>query len=424
MPELVGTSLTPGFTELLANWDSVLQSLDRVSAYTAERANEPLSARLGSFRAARPTLFGESPEGSEWQSLKGGGYPTTEVVTVKEAADSLVIQGAGCERHQRFPLQKLEQRFAQEEVRSLLDLAFHRWALLIHVQAKEDATSVHRQQSREDQNRLLEVENALKTEKDKVQRLQAVRGRYAEVLRKSCLEAQRKETLNTVFQVWHLEIRRRTEELQKQQLSQRTLEVAQVTEEVRQLRVELEAAKGEKVEALDMAQQELHRLTLELGKSQVTPSAPIRVDATKDSERTRQLTELSIKLARSEADHAEAKSQVDPLRSQVITARRQLEMTYVLLNPKEAPDPRTGSRDRDLAVTHLWQVLERLRDVPQNSVEKLEKIHGSGEGESPSAMSTPNIQSSLSLPSLSSASGTPCTTRSRSKGKWVPATPW
>ena len=49
---------------------------------------------------------------------------------------------------------------------------------------------------------------------------------------------------------------------------------------------------------------------------------------------------------------------------------------------------------------------------------------GWGEGESPSAMSTPNIQSSLSLPSLSSASGTPCTTRSRSKGKWVPATPW
>lgn len=27
--------------------------------------------------------------------LKRGGYPTTEVVTVKEAADSLVIQGAG-----------------------------------------------------------------------------------------------------------------------------------------------------------------------------------------------------------------------------------------------------------------------------------------------------------------------------------------
>ena len=27
--------------------------------------------------------------------LKRGGYPITEVVTVKEAADSLVIQGAG-----------------------------------------------------------------------------------------------------------------------------------------------------------------------------------------------------------------------------------------------------------------------------------------------------------------------------------------
>ena len=26
----------------------------------------------------------------------------------------------------------------------------------------------------------------------------------------------------------------------------------------------------------------------------------------------------------------------------MITARRQLEMAYVLLNPKEAPDPRTG----------------------------------------------------------------------------------
>jgi len=418
MPEL-GTSLTPGFTELLANWDSVLQSLDRVSAYTAERANEPLSARLGSFRAARPALFGESPEGSEWQSLKGGGYPSE---VVKEA-DSLVIQG--CEKRQRFPLQKLEHRFAQEEVRNLLDLAFHRWALLIHVQAKEDATSVHRQQSQEDQNRLLEVENALKTEKDKVQRLQALRGRYAEVLRKSCLEVQRKETLNTVFQVWHLEIRRQREELKKQQLSQRTLEVSQATEEVRQLRVELEAAKEEKVEALGVAQQELHRLTLELEKSQVTPPLipPVHVDSTKDSERTRQLTQLSIKLARSEADHAEAKSQVDPLRSQVITARRQLEMAYVLLNPKEAPDPRAGSRDRDLAVTHLWQVLERLRDVPQNPVEKLEKIHGNGAVESPSAMSTPNIQSSLSLPSLSSASS-PCTTRSRSKGKWVPATPW
>ena len=37
------------------------QSLDRVSAYTAERANEPLSARLGSFRAARVETCLRSP---------------------------------------------------------------------------------------------------------------------------------------------------------------------------------------------------------------------------------------------------------------------------------------------------------------------------------------------------------------------------
>lgn len=31
----------------------------------------------------------------------------------------------------------------------------------------------------------------------------------------------------------------------------------------------------------------------------------------------------------------------------MITARRQLEMAYVLLNPKEAPDPRTGDSLED-----------------------------------------------------------------------------
>ena len=112
------------------------------------------------------------------------------------------------------------------------------------------------------------------------------------------------------------------------------------------------------------------------------------------------------------------------------------------------------TRDRDLAVTHLWQVLERLQEVPHpvtwicywaNFVlwlhqtrknyqedswfligtvldvldpgshscqeEKNEKKFGLSD--SPSAMSTPNIQSSLSLPSLSSASSP--SVRSRSK---------
>ena len=51
-----GTGLTSGFTELLANWEQVLQSLDRVSAYTAERANEAAVRLAGRERAAAQGL--------------------------------------------------------------------------------------------------------------------------------------------------------------------------------------------------------------------------------------------------------------------------------------------------------------------------------------------------------------------------------
>ena len=49
-----------------------VQSLDRVSAYTAERASEPVSARLGSFRAARvETLSSISVrKGGKWAMNK------------------------------------------------------------------------------------------------------------------------------------------------------------------------------------------------------------------------------------------------------------------------------------------------------------------------------------------------------------------
>lgn len=53
----IGTGLTPGFGEILKNWDNVLKALDKVNAYTAERANESAAKLAESCKAAsgKPT---------------------------------------------------------------------------------------------------------------------------------------------------------------------------------------------------------------------------------------------------------------------------------------------------------------------------------------------------------------------------------
>lgn len=410
----LGTSLTPGFTELLTNWDQVLKSLDRVSAYTAERANEEPSARLSGLRTGRPQLFGETPDGSEWQSLqKPGGYPSK----VKELPEHLQEPGftgieLGSVRQTGrggVVLERFERRVAQQEAQNLLQLIIHSWRC-----ASMQASDVVAGEAKD-----------LKTEREKLHRLQEVRRSRCTDALQCWQQVQRRDTLRATFQVWQEEIRRQAEALQKERISQSTLDAAQASEVQCQLRRELEKSRAAEEAAtaqasstrmaLHVAEEELARLKAELASSNqllqvkqaqvVGPVATATADPVKESQRSRQLTDLSIKLARAEAEVSEVKSQVEPLTAQLGMARGQLEVAYGLLNKEKGT-----TRDRDLAVTHLWQVLERLQEVPHPE-EKNEKKFGLSD--SPSAMSTPNIQSSLSLPSLSSASSP--SVRSRSK---------
>lgn len=417
----LGTSLTPGFTELLSNWDQVLKSLDRVSAYTAERAQEEPSARLTSLRSGRPQLFGETPDGSEWQSLqKPGGYPSKVVPELPEHLQEPRFSGielgsvrqTGCGG---IVLDRFERRVAQQEAQNLLQLMINCWRSVKASGVKEVAG---------------EEAHDVKTEREKLHRLQEMRrSRCTDALR-CWQQVQSRDTLSTTFQVWREEIRRQAEVLQKERISQSTLDAAQASEVQCELRRELEKSRAAEEAAaaeassarmaLHVAEEELARLRPELAtsnqllqvKQAQAPMAPMAstapVDAVKESERSRQMTDLSIKLARAEAEVSEVKSQVEPLTAQLGMARRQLEVAYALLNKEKG-----NTRDRDLAVTHLWQVLERLQEVPHPEEKNEKKL---GLSDSPSAMSTPNIQSSLSLPSLSSASSPSVRSRSNPTG--------
>mmetsp|Transcript_79383 Transcript_79383/g.125229 ORF Transcript_79383/g.125229 Transcript_79383/m.125229 type:complete len:448 (-) Transcript_79383:103-1446(-) len=425
----LGTSLTPGFTELLTNWDQVLKSLDRLSAYTTERANEEaeVSVRLSGLRRDRPRLFGETPDGSEWQSLqKPGGYPPK----VKEMPEHLQEpRFTGIDLQSVRPrgggvvLERLERRVAQQEAQNLLQLLINSWRC-VSAQAVLASEVVAGE----------EVKAQDLTE-EKLHRLQEVRrSRCTDAL--TCWQqVQRRDTLSATFQVWREEIRRQAEALQKERLRQSTLDAAQASEVQCQLRRELEKSRAAEEAAaaqasstrmaLHVAEEELARLKAELATSNqllqekqaaaTAATAATAADPMKESQRSRQLTDLSIKLARAEAEVSEAKSQVEPLTAQLGMARGQLEVAYGLLNKEKGT-----TRDRDLAVTHLWQVLERLQDVAHPEEKNEKKL---GLSTSPSAMSTPNIQSSLSLPSLSSASSPSVRSRSKPSGGPEPREP-
>lgn len=426
----LGTSLTPGFTELLTNWDQVLKSLDRLSAYTTERANEEVevSVRLSGLRRDRPRLFGETPDGSEWQSLqKPGGYPSK----VKEMPEHLQEpRFTGIDLQSVRPrgggvvLERLERRVARQEAQNLLQLIINSWREGVSAQAVLASEVVAGE----------EVKDL--TEEKLRKRLQDVRrSRCTDALTCCWQQVQRRDTLSATFQVWREEIRRQAEALQKERLRQSTLDAAQASEVQCQLRRELEKSRAAEEAAaaqasstrmaLHVAEEELARLKAELATSNqllqekqaaaTAATAATAADPMKESQRSRQLTDLSIKLARAEAEVSEAKSQVEPLTAQLGMARGQLEVAYGLLNKEKGT-----TRDRDLAVTHLWQVLERLQDVAHPEEKNEKKL---GLSTSPSAMSTPNIQSSLSLPSLSSASSPSVRSRSKPSGGPEPREP-
>ena len=133
------------------------------------------------------------------------------------------------------------------------------------------------------------------------------------------------------------------------------------------------------------------------------------------SESHRLLTDLTIKLAQAEAETAEARTQASQssvnaqhLQTALSDMRRELEIVYGLLSNSEGTHQDalrnlTGTlRDREIALAHLRHLLEKLREPPA-PVQEDEDLKRRLTADTPSA-STPGIQSSLSLPSLSSVS--------------------
>ena len=132
------------------------------------------------------------------------------------------------------------------------------------------------------------------------------------------------------------------------------------------------------------------------------------------SESHRLLTDLTIKLAQAEADTAEARThasqsnaETQHLHAALADARRELEIVYGLLSNSEGAHQDTlrhlkGTiRDRELAMAHLRHLLERLREPPSPTKEDEDLKRRAADTPS---VSTPGIQSCLSLPSLSTVS--------------------
>ncbi|CAK9055837.1 unnamed protein product [Durusdinium trenchii] len=192
------------FSEILSHWDQVLQSLDRLSTYTAERAGD---GKAACCRTERPLLLGQTPEGSEWQALrKPGGYPCRPAGVSLEARELQVSASLPEERSQGtsrdhdapvprsvgFPDGPLPQRALGERPRVLVERLAREEAcgvlqLIVNAWREERWKQGLRAKA-------VLMQNALKSEREKLRRRVALAD-----------QVQLKEALRLSFHAWHLE---------------------------------------------------------------------------------------------------------------------------------------------------------------------------------------------------------------------------
>lgn len=408
-PPGLGTGLTPGFSEILSHWDQVLQSLDRLSTYTAERAGD---GKAACCRTERPLLLGQTPEGSEWQALrKPGGYPCRPAGVSLEARELQVSASLPEERSQGtsrdhdapvprsvgFPDGPLPQRALGERPRVLVERLAREEAcgvlqLIVNAWREERWKQGLRAKA-------VLMQNALKSEREKLRRRVALAD-----------QVQLKEALRLSFHAWHLEgrhskaLKALPSHVPDRGVTSTALPSSESQvdhdgrlEALAQERDDAVANAAASKTALVDAQQQLAVLKAELARSKAAPAEA----KTSDSERCRQLTDLSIRLARSEAREAEAKAFLEQL-------RRPLERALEAL--KDEKNVKGTVVHRELCC-QLYQLLERLR-VEGTPKPKDAKVD--------STASTPNLPSSFSLPSLSTASSPSARSRSKNSERSAP----
>ncbi|CAJ1430193.1 unnamed protein product [Effrenium voratum] len=427
-----------GFGELLAGWDQVLQSLDRVNAYTAERANDAAARLAETCKAQRPALVASVFEEPPKPRVRGRIAPPElqrwipeDFQTSEAALPPPRFASRGSEL-----LERLEQHMLREESRVWQRDLFKTW---VEAGATSRSQRLKAQGQEQGQAFIQQVQQSLKAERDTISRLREVRTERCRQALGSWQEVQLIQLQLSVFQVWRDGARAqrveaaeasqrqsaaaREEEVRHlQSLAQKTeAEAAETLEELQRLRQELSSKDAqlkqsaaalqaaETSEELQRLRQELSAKDAQLKQNEAALQEARRAPAVKPPDESRLVTDLSIRLAKSEADGAEQRAllqkrtfDLEAVKGQLSSARRELEVVYATLADSSELKNLKGLRDRDLALAHLRHLMETLQDPPAPVKEdeglKRRSI------DSPATASTPNLQSSLSLPSLSSAS--------------------
>eukprot|EP00930_Biecheleria_cincta_P053704 TRINITY_DN3933_c1_g1_i1.p1 TRINITY_DN3933_c1_g1~~TRINITY_DN3933_c1_g1_i1.p1 ORF type:complete len:541 (-),score=152.20 TRINITY_DN3933_c1_g1_i1:40-1626(-) len=476
----IGTGLTPGFGEILKNWDNVLKALDKVNAYTAERANESAARLAESCKAERPALFGETLEGCEWQAhsrarppqegVSSFEWPSLSLSAAEGGSSSSTSAGAGKAANGRSlgepALARWEAHFARKAEWALQAEIFVEWRQSIasgRAVVSDEAFEALETAMESAKGLSEDLQKQLSVEQELAARLRLARSVRCKEALSYFQQASVQEMARACFDAWHAEKRsaassveqmRRAEDVdaelrkkdtdlerlqgelelhsQRQQVAEEQLasSVAASTaaaevaaEALRISQEEAKAAAGEAAEAkeqlqstnqalgeatsqLNSAQAELTDLKRQLGAMnqevqhlRASSSQEAAAAARKD------LGELSLQLARSQADTAEARtearhhrSEAERLQAAFAHGRKELEIVYGVLSGLEGSHQDTvknlkgALRDREAAVAHLYHILEQFREplAPIASDEDLIR------------RSSAQLQASRSMPSLSS----------------------
>ncbi|CAE8647750.1 unnamed protein product, partial [Polarella glacialis] len=182
------------------------------------------------------------------------------------------------------------------------------------------------------------------------------------------------------------------------------IELCEATSELSKNKVELQTAEQQATSA------ERQSAVAKKEVQQLRASSTVEVAAAA----RRDVSDLTVRLARSEADNAEArgearrwKVEVDKFQGAFSHGRGELELVYGVLaglegNHQDAVKGLKGTiRDREVALAHLYHLLETFR-APLAPVAVDEGLRRSPSSRSASTMSpeASKMQSSLSLPSL------------------------
>jgi len=506
-----GTGLTPGFSEILANWDKVLQSLDKVNAYTAERANEVAANLASSCKAERDALLGTTAEGQEWQRLARRKAPSSSsrqdlphidfslgVGDDTPGASAASFSAPRAKRAGAALLERWGQHLQREAARSLRAELFCSWRLAACEARKAEASSgaaearveaeekLRREIHEEASAATQELQVSLTAEQDAAARLRLARSMRCKASLNCWQQVRFREVGLACFDAWrghvipnHASVAAKASE-EASSLGMSTTEAVAVAEaaeaaaaaamadsqtkeeqlsllraELERMRSELASAEQRQLSAAEDAEKQVRaaeseaaqaREDLKLAKSDVEQAASelssakaelatvqktlgtvekqgamarqevelLRSNGSQDAmaEARRAVSDLTIKLARAEADKSEARTETKQCRLEIEKfeamfqhARKELELVYGVLhgvegNHQEHLQHLKGTvRDRELALAHLHHLLERFR-APLAPVVADEELRLKDQ----SSPSKASLQSSASMPSFPGAS--------------------